>query len=171
MTRKLVTFFVLAIGLLAISGVALAHHGEAGSYDNSMRVTVKATVSEIVWTNPHAQLFFDFKNDKGVSEHWGVEMLSPGNLVRIGWNRDTIKPGDTILVNMTPAWNDRPFGNCGHIVSPAGKMFVVGQCGVPGGDLTKLPVKAGYKDVEIKFPEKPKGIGNAGASDVKRTTK
>ena len=166
MTRQLLTFFVLATGLLMICSTVFAHHGEAGSYDNSMRITVKATVSEIVWTNPHAQLIFDFKNDKGVSEHWGVEMLSPGNLVRIGWNKDTIKPGDSILVSMTPAWNDRPFGNCGHIVSPAGKMFVVGQCGVPDGNVAKLPVKAGYTAVETKFPEKPKGIGNAGASDV-----
>ncbi len=98
MTRKLVTFFVLATGLLAICGTALAHHGEAGSYDNTVRITVKATVSEIVWVNPHAQLYIDFKNDKGENEHWGIEMLSPGNLVRIGWNKSTFKPGDAVLV-------------------------------------------------------------------------
>jgi hypothetical protein len=45
-------------------------------------------------------------------------------------------------------------------------MFIVGQCGVPGGDVAKLPVKAGYTAVEVKFPEKPKGLGNAGAADV-----
>jgi len=162
MTRKLVTFFVLATGLLAICGIALAHHGEAGSYDNTVRITVKATVSEIVWVNPHAQLYIDFKNDRGENEHWGIEMLSPGNLVRIGWNKNTFKPGDAVLVSMTPAKGDRPFGSCGQIVSAEDKKFMVGQCGVPGGNVAALPVKAGYTSVEAKFPAFPVGQNVAG---------
>jgi len=162
MTRKLVTFFLLATGLLAICGTALAHHGEAGSYDNTVRITVKATVSEIVWVNPHAQLYIDFKNDKGENEHWGIEMLSPGNLVRIGWNKNTFKPGDAVLVSMTPAKGDRPFGSCGQIVSAEDKKFMVGQCGVPGGNVAALPVKAGYTSVEAKFPAFPVGQNVAG---------
>ncbi len=162
MTRKLVTFFLLATGLLALCGTALAHHGEAGSYDNTVRITVKATVSEIVWVNPHAQLYIDFKNDKGENEHWGIEMLSPGNLVRIGWNKNTFKPGDAVLVSMTPAKGDRPFGSCGQIVSAEDKKFMVGQCGVPGGNVAALPVKAGYTSVEAKFPAFPVGQNVAG---------
>ena len=156
MTRKLVTFFVLAVGLLVICSTMFAHHGEAGSYDNTQRITVKATVTEIEWKNPHAQLFFDIKNDKGETEHWGVEMLSPGNLVRIGWYQNTIKPGDAVLISMTAAFQNRPFGSCGHIVGADGKMFLTGQCGVPGGDIASLPVKAGYTAVEVKnFPKFP----------------
>src|SRR5712691_657100 len=132
MTRQLATFCLLAAGLFMISGNLLAHHAEAGSYDNNLRVTVKAVVTDIVWVNPHAQIYIDFKNDKGETEHWGIEMLSPGNLVRIGWHKDTFKPGDEILVTMTPAKGDRPFGSCGQIVSSDAKMFMVGQCGVPG---------------------------------------
>jgi hypothetical protein len=87
-----------------------------------------------------------------------VEMLSPGNLVRIGWSKNTIKPGDEIMISMTPAKGDRPFGSCGQIVSADGKMFAVGQCGVPNGDVASLPVKAGYTAVEVKnFPKFPKG--------------
>ena len=157
MTRKFVVFFVLATALLAICGTSLAHHGEAGSYDNTVRITVKATVTDLIWVNPHAQLYIDLKNDKGESEHWGIEMLSPGNLVRIGWHKDTFNPGDEILVSMTPAKGDRPFGSCGQIVSPDGKQFMVGQCGVPGGDVGKLPVRAGYTAVEVKFPKFPTG--------------
>src|SRR5712664_1342284 len=132
MTFKLVTFCVAAVGVLLICNTAFAHHGEAGSYDNTLRITVKATVTDLVWVNPHAQLYIDFKNDKGETEHWGIEMLSPGNLVRIGWHKDTFKPGDEIMVSMTPAKGDRPFGSCGQIVSSDNKMFMVGQCGVPG---------------------------------------
>ena len=157
MTIKLVLFSVLAVGILLISTTTFAHHGEAGSYDNTVRITVKATVTELIWVNPHAQLYIDFKNNEGETEHWGIEMLSPGNLVRIGWHKDTFKPEDEILVTMTPAKGDRPFGSCGQIVSSDGKMFMVGQCGVPGGDVGKLPVKAGYTAVEVKFPKFPTG--------------
>ena len=162
MTIKLVLFSVLAVGILLISTTTFAHHGEAGSYDNTVRITVKATVSEIVWVNPHAQLYIDFKNDKGENEHWGIEMLSPGNLVRIGWNKNTFKPGDAVLVSMTPAKGDRPFGSCGQIVSAEDKKFMVGQCGVPGGNVAALPVKAGYTSVEAKFPAFPVGQNVAG---------
>jgi hypothetical protein len=88
MTSKLVTVSILAVGILLFCVPGFAH-GEAGSYDNTQRITVKATVTDLVWVNPHAQLYIDIKNDKGETEHWGIEMLSPGNLVRIGWHKDT----------------------------------------------------------------------------------
>ena len=77
MRRQLVTFCVLVAGLLMTCGALFAHHGEAGSYDNTQRLTVKATVTDLVWVIPHAQLYIDFKNDNGETEHWGIEMLSP----------------------------------------------------------------------------------------------
>src|SRR5262249_6380985 len=99
MARQILKVCALAVCILVTCHTVFAHHGDAASYDNTVRITVKATVTDIVWTNPHAQLFFDFKNDKGETEHWGVEMLSPGNLVRIGWNKNTVKPGEEILVS------------------------------------------------------------------------
>ena len=94
MTSKLVLFSVLAVGILLISTTTtFAHHGEAGSYDNTVRITVKATVTELIWVNPHAQLYIDFKNNEGETEHWGIEMLSPGNLVRIGWHKTRLSQG------------------------------------------------------------------------------
>ncbi len=155
MKRQLVLLCVLTAGLLAIGGNLLAHHAEAGSYDNDLRVTVKAVVTDIVWVNPHAQLYVEFKNDKGATEKWGIEMLSPGNLVRIGWSRNTFKVGDEILVSMTPAKGNRPFGSCAQFVRQ-GKQYMVGQCGVPNGDLASQPVKEGYKKVEVQFPLFPK---------------
>ncbi|MGA7793682.1 MAG: DUF6152 family protein [Candidatus Acidiferrales bacterium] len=138
-----------------ICDAVFAHHGVSGSYDRDVRISVKATVTNIVWANPHAQIYFDFKNDKGETEHWAIELLSPGNLVRIGWYRNTFKPGDSILVSMYPAKDDRPFGSCGHIVSADGQKFITGQCGTPGADFSKLPVKPGYTAVEVKMPEFP----------------
>src|SRR5439155_26202990 len=98
MTIKLVLFSVLAVGILLISTTTFAHHGEAGSYDNTVRITVKATVTALVWVNPHAQLYIDFKNDKSETEHWGIEMIGKGDRVRIGWHKANRKPYEEILV-------------------------------------------------------------------------
>src|SRR5580704_14139166 len=141
--RKFIGFCVVAVGLLSVCGTMYAHHGTAGAYENTVRITAKVTVTNLVWSNPHGQIFFDLKNDKGETENWGIELLSPGNLVRIGWYKTSIKPGDTILVSFTPAMGDRHFGACGHFVSTDGKMFYTAQCGVPAGDVAKLPVKQG----------------------------
>lgn len=146
---------LLAIGLAVMCAPAFAHHGLAGAYDNSIRITVKATVTEIIWENPHAELLFDFVNDRGETEHWAMEQASPGTLVRIGWYRNTFKPGDVILVSFVPAKGDKHFASCGHILMADGTTFITGQCGVAGGDIAKLPVKAGYTGVEVKLPSFP----------------
>jgi hypothetical protein len=158
MKRQLVVLSLLMAAVLVMSVNLYAHHATAGNYDETKRITVKAVVVDIVWVNPHAQLYLEFKNDKGATEKWGLEMLSPGNLVRIGWSRNTFKKGDEILVQMIPAINDRLFASCGQIVSSEGKKYMMGQCSAPNGDVAILPVKEGYKNVEVKpFPEFPKG--------------
>ena len=75
---------VLGGGLLIVCNPIFAHHGTAASFDNAHRMTVKGTVTEFVWSNPHCQLYLDVKNDMGEVVNWGIELLSPGNLVKIG---------------------------------------------------------------------------------------
>ena len=88
----------LAILFAALIGSApvLAHHGET-NYDTEKLVTVKATVTTFEFINPHVQIFMDAKNDKGEIEKWTCEARSPAMLVRNGdWDKNTLKPGDTI---------------------------------------------------------------------------
>ena len=89
-------FLALAISA-ALSPLAFAHHGLA-AYDMSKSVTVKGTVTEFSFINPHAAIYLDVKNDSGASEKWMVEADSPNNLARAGWTRNTIKPGQEISV-------------------------------------------------------------------------
>src|SRR4051812_28109966 len=71
MTRKLVVpFFVMTLGLLTIGTPVFAHHGTAGVYDFTHRITTKATVTEYIWANPHVQIYFKLKNDKGEEQTW-----------------------------------------------------------------------------------------------------
>jgi hypothetical protein len=77
--------------------VVIAHHGLA-AYDMSKSVTVKGTVTEFSFINPHTAIYLHVKDDKGRAEKWMVEADSPNNLARAGWTRNTIKAGDEISV-------------------------------------------------------------------------
>jgi hypothetical protein len=83
---------------LFVSAPVLAHHGET-NYDTDKLVSVKATVTNFQFINPHVEIFLDAKNDKGEIEKWTCEARSPAMLVRNGgWSKTTLKPGDVITV-------------------------------------------------------------------------
>ena len=96
MNLKLATFILLIAGLLVVCGPMWAHHGET-NYDTEKLVSVKATVTNFEFINPHVQIYLDAKNDKGEIEKWICEARSPAMLVRNGgWDKNTLKPGDVI---------------------------------------------------------------------------
>jgi|ERR1700732_2522056 DNA/RNA endonuclease YhcR with UshA esterase domain len=97
MKIKQTTVLAAAVGLLTVVGPIFAHHGTA-AYDTTQETTVKGTVTDFQFVNPHTLIFFDVKNDKGVVEHWQAEAMSPNQLTRDGWNKNTLKPGDQITV-------------------------------------------------------------------------
>jgi hypothetical protein len=99
---------VLIIGVAAVliaSGPTFAHHGTA-AYDTKNVVTVKGTMTEFLFVNPHVQLHFDVKNDKGEVEKWQAELTAPNKLSRAGWDKHTLKPGDSITASGYIAKND-----------------------------------------------------------------
>ena len=94
--KNLALYLIVALASLFISAPVLAHHGET-NYDTEKLVTVKATVTSFEFINPHTQILLDVKNDKGETEKWTCEARSPAMLVRNGgWDKHTLKPGDTI---------------------------------------------------------------------------
>lgn len=152
-----VLFVVIALGVVGICIPLFAHHGTAGVYDYGHRITTKATVSQYVWANPHVQIYFVLKNDKGESETWGVETVSPGNAINSGWNKKTFQVGDQLLVSFVPAKNDRHFGTCTQFVFVASgkRLGGNGRCGTGASaiDANTLPVKPGYTAVEVQMPK------------------
>jgi hypothetical protein len=92
--KSLLTALIICIGLLT-PGLVLAHHSTA-MYDMASPVTVTGTVTKFEWTNPHAFVYLDVKNEKGEIEHWEVEMMSLNHLKSYGWMHTTVKPGDMI---------------------------------------------------------------------------
>ena len=155
MTRKLAVLFAMALGFLAISSPVVAHHGTAGVYDYTVRITTKATVTQYIWANPHVQIYFKLKNDKGEEQTWGVETVSPGNALANGWTKNSFKAGDQLLVSFVPAKDDRTFGTCTQFVFVADgkRLGGNGRCGMGAEavDMNTLPVKPGY--TEVKMPK------------------
>jgi len=103
MKTYLMTVYLMTACLLLGAMPALAHHGTGISYDMSKIVAVKGVVVKYAWSNPHSQLYFDVKDDKGNIEHWAAEMNAPTNLERAGFSRkymfDFFKAGEEVTVS------------------------------------------------------------------------
>jgi len=81
---------IVMIGLMMVSVPASAHHGTGISYDLTKLVTSKGVIVSFSFRNPHAQLYWDVKDEKGEIVHWSAEMNAPSNLERAGWTRSAI---------------------------------------------------------------------------------
>lgn len=97
--RRLQTAAAL-LGLLGMTG-AFAHHSFA-MFDQSQRVTLKGTVAEFQWTNPHAFIQLAVTNAAGAREEWSIELNSPNNLKRQGWSSTSLKTGDQVTLVTYP---------------------------------------------------------------------
>ena len=94
--KKLGLCLTILFAALLISAPIFAHHGET-NYDTDKLVSVKATVTDFEFINPHVQIYLEAKNDKGEMEKWTCEARSPAMLVRNGgWDKSTLKAGDVI---------------------------------------------------------------------------
>jgi hypothetical protein len=101
--RKNRWFALLAAMSLLAAAPLFAHHGTGASYDLTKKVTLTGVVTEWIYTNPHAELFFDVKDSSGNVVHWGGELGSPGVLRQMGWSKTTFKAGDMVTVTVSPS--------------------------------------------------------------------
>jgi hypothetical protein len=95
MRTRLLLISSLVVSLLAASGPVFAHHSWSG-YDMATLTTVKGTVTQFDWGNPHIWISFEAKDDKGNIEKWSAGGPSPNRLANTGWDKNTLKPGDQI---------------------------------------------------------------------------
>jgi hypothetical protein len=90
---------LVAFGLLLMTTQATAHHSFDAEYDSQKTTNITGFVTKLDWINPHAYVFVDSVDDKGVKRSFKVEMGPPYALTRGGWKRDTVKVGDKITIN------------------------------------------------------------------------
>ena len=113
-----------AAGLILLSAPAFAHHGTA-DYDMTKLVTLKGTVTDFQFMNPHVTIYFDVKDDQGNVEKWAAEAASATGMSRMGWNRNTLKPGDSFTAVGNRAKNGSKNLHLRKLVLPNGQEFHV----------------------------------------------
>lgn len=125
MKSRLFLVCLLAAGLFQFAGTASAHHGTSG-YDMKKVITISGTVTRFEWGNPHCLVHIDVKDDKGEAKDWIIELAAPTLLKRDGWNKDVMKPGDSVVAETHPAKNGASTGLSGASTSLL-KFVVNGQ--------------------------------------------
>jgi len=113
---------LLAVVFFSVGIPVFAHHGTA-AFETSKTITMKATVTDWFWANPHCFVKFDFKNDKGEVEHWVVETSNPPDMINKGWSKSTLKPGDEITATVYPVKNGKPIGRIISVLLPNGQTL------------------------------------------------
>jgi hypothetical protein len=125
MRHRLLRALGVALVLLTASVPLLAHHG-AAQFDVGKKVTVKGTVVEWFWANPHCFLRFDAAGDDGQVVHWAVETQSGPNILPQGFTKQTFKVGDAVTVTLEPVKNGRPLGRLLRVVLADGSTLPLG---------------------------------------------
>jgi hypothetical protein len=115
-TLGLVTiFFITAIP-------AFSHHSDA-AYGTTSIVLKNATIAKVIWANPHGIVSCDVKDENGKVTRWNLEMGSPSAMELVGWNRNSLAPGDVVTIDINPARNGTNLGRLLRVTSAGGKVL------------------------------------------------
>ena len=118
------------VGLLAATVPLVAHHG-AASFDTTRELTLKGTVTEWIWANPHCFLKFDAKDETNTVRNWAVEVSNPTDMTKRGWARTSFKAGDEVTVTLQPVKGGAPVGRIRNVVLPNGQSLGTGAPQAP----------------------------------------
>jgi hypothetical protein len=125
MTRAEPGAFVGATIAVLVSATLAAHHGNA-SFDTSRQVTLKGTVTEWIWANPHCFLKIDAMDDTGAVRNWALETQNPIAMTQRGWSRKAFNIGDQVTVVLEAVKNGAPIGRIVKITLADGSALSAG---------------------------------------------
>jgi hypothetical protein len=97
MLLKKVIELAAVIGIAALP--AVAHHAYSSEFDSTKPVTLEGVVTRVEWENPHVFFYVDVTDASGAVVNWKCETRGPNRLIREGWNRDSMKAGDKVMVH------------------------------------------------------------------------
>ena len=111
----------------------LAHHSFSAEYDSNKPGKFQGTVTKVEWMNPHARFYVDVKDAGGTVTSWEFELAAPAMLMRNGWSRNSMKPGDQVIVECNLAKDGAHLASARSVTTPDGKRLFAGSAdGGPG---------------------------------------
>jgi len=119
------------VAAIAMAAPLAAHHGRGASFDMKKQVTLKGTVSQVKWQNPHVLIFIDVPDESGKAVTWGFENSNVHTLATQGYSRNTLKFGQPITAIVNPAANGEPLGIIVKIILADGKVIMSRERGNP----------------------------------------
>jgi len=123
MKFKFAIYVILVASFLMLGIPLSAHHGTGVAYEVDKLVTIKGTVVDWLWSNPHCGLLFDATDEKGNLVHWGAELGNPHQMSGAGFSKDSFKPGDKITATGHPAKSGAPRMTLDHVVLSDGRLL------------------------------------------------
>jgi hypothetical protein len=127
--KKALTFFVLTAAVVVAAAPLFAHHGRGATYDMKKQVTLKGTVTEVSWRNPHVAIYMDVKDANGKVTNWAFENSNVSTLARQGYNRNTIHVGEEITAVVNPSAQGAPRGIVVKVILASGKEIMSRETG------------------------------------------
>jgi len=124
MVRQFLLTLTMATALFSVS--AFGHHSFAAEFDRAKPVTLEGVVTKVEWTNPHARFYVDVKDALGNVVNWEFELGSPNALMRSGWTRRSLQPGEKVTVKGSLAKDGAHLANASSIVKEDGKSVLSG---------------------------------------------
>jgi Family of unknown function (DUF6152) len=92
-------FVALALAACVTAAPTFSHHSFSAEFDVNKPRKLSGKVTRMEWTNPHAWVYIDAKDEKGATQNWAIELVGINDLLRLGWGRNKLKPGDVINVD------------------------------------------------------------------------
>jgi len=120
-------FGALALAIFITGAPVSAHHSFAAEYDSSKTITVSGEVVRLEWTNPHARVVVNGPDEKGVKKDWDFELGPPTTLMRRGWNRNSLKPGNVITVEGFRSKDEPSTANARSVKLSDGRQVFAGS--------------------------------------------
>jgi len=122
MRAKLLVVVFLLLGSLAVSRSASAHHNPKPMYEKN-NIMLTGTVTEYEFANPHSIISIAVKTDSGTTEEWHAEFLPPSEMLRAGWTKETLKPGDQVTMTGLPGRHAQHIMWLETLVTPDGRKL------------------------------------------------
>ena len=144
-TEKMGVVISAAVGLLMASSSLFAHHSEA-MLDKDHLITLRGTIKEHQFINPHQLITMRVKGADGQVTIWTMQGTPPGGMRDLGWTKDTLKPGDEVTITMYVCKDGRPCGSYIRILKADGtelpmagikKRFLAEYLQLHGKELSK----------------------------------